>query len=129
MAQVHRFLNRLDEFVVLIRRVIAENIHVKAGTFLDHGKPDATSPDDRDGLACDFITQEWQVRMPESPLVFAREMFGAPQLSRQRPKQEECEFSRRFGEHVGGVCERNLVAIGVGAIDVVETNRKLSHNF
>ena len=55
-------------------------------------------------------------------------MLGAPQFARQVSQREEGELRRGFGEHVGGVGEGNLVAVGVGAVDVVEPDRVLRHD-
>ena len=43
-------------------------------------------------------------------------------------QSKEGELRGGFGEHVSSVGERNLVAVGVGAIDVVESHRILRDN-
>src|SRR5690348_18016696 len=58
LPQIHSFLYRDYILVVLISRVVAENIHVETSTFLDHGEPNAACSDDRDGFAGDFIAQK-----------------------------------------------------------------------
>ena len=125
VAQVHRFLNRLHVFVILVGRVVAQHVHVEAGALLDHGQADASGADDRDGFAGDFVSEKRQIRMPVSPLVFASQMLGAPHFAGQGAHHEKCEFGRGFGEDVGGVGEGNLVSVGVGAVDVVETDGDL----
>src|SRR5260370_7123031 len=50
MAQVHRLLNRVYIFMVLISRVVTENIHVKPSTLFDHRQANPPPPDDRDRL-------------------------------------------------------------------------------
>src|SRR5579859_2229081 len=72
MAQVHRLLNALDELVVLVRRVVAQDVHVESGALLDHRQADAPSPDDRKRLSGDLVPEEGKIRMPESPVVLAR---------------------------------------------------------
>src|SRR5690242_11700636 len=66
--------------------------------------------------------------MPEPPLVLSREVLGRPQPPCQSAHDEECKLGRRFGEYIGGIRERNLAAVGVRAIDVVETHRQLGDN-
>ena len=83
IAQVHRLLNGFYVFVILVCRVIAQDVHVKTGTFLDHRKTNAAGADNRDGFASYFVAEEGEIWVPESPFVLARKMLGAPQLSRQ----------------------------------------------
>src|SRR5215470_5581669 len=78
MTQIVRFLNTLDVFAVLVGRIVAENVHVEAGALLDHRQPDSAGADDGNGLSGNFVAKEWQVRMPESPLVLARQVLSAP---------------------------------------------------
>ena len=129
MAQIHVLLNSSDVIVVLISRVVAQHVHVEAGAFLDDGQPDASRADDRDGLARYLVAQKRQVRMPISPLVVAGEVLGGPHLARQHAKHEEGELRGSLGENVGRVGERNLVAVGVGTVDVVESDGELGHDF
>ena len=67
--------------------------------------------------------------MPESPLVFARKVLCRPHFARQQPQHEECKFGGGFGQNVGGVGEGNLIAVRVGAINVVESDGELRDNF
>src|ERR1700733_15831302 len=67
--------------------------------------------------------------MPVSPLVVASEVLGRPHLAGQHAEHEKGELSSGFGEHIRGVGKRNLIAVGVGAIDVVEAHGKLGNNF
>src|SRR5437773_7045563 len=83
VPQIHTLLNCVYILVVLIGRVVAENIHVETGAFLDHGESNPTRADNRDSLARDFIAKEWQIGVPESPLVVTCEVLGWPQLSRE----------------------------------------------
>src|SRR6202035_1423159 len=83
VAQVHGFLDGFDEFVILISRVVAQNVHIEAGALFDQRQPDASRADDGDRFAGNFIAEEWQVRMPVSPLVFPREVLGWPHLARK----------------------------------------------
>ena len=69
MAQIHHFLNRLYILMILISRVIAQNVHIEPGAFLDHGQANAAGADDRDSLAGYFVAKKRQIRMPVAPLV------------------------------------------------------------
>ena len=120
---------RLNVFVVFIRRVVAQKVHIKAGALLDHRQTNSPGADDRNGFAGDFIAQKRQIWMPESPLVIAGQVLRWPHLPRQHSQHEEREFSSRFREHVGSMGEGNFVLVGVRAIDVVKPNRELGHNF
>src|SRR5215475_808370 len=122
MPEIVRFLNTLDVFVVLVRRVVAENVHVEAGTFLNHGQADSARADDGDRLSGDFIAEEGQGWVPESPFVLAREMLGTPQLAGESAHHEEGEFRGCLCENVGGIREWNVIAVRVGAVDVVEAH-------
>ncbi len=74
-AEGHRLLNCFHVVMVLIRRIVAENVHIESGAFLDHCQPDSPRANDGDGLAGNFVAQKRQVRMPEPPFVLARQMF------------------------------------------------------
>ena len=115
--------------MILIRRVVAQNIHIEPGTFLDHGQADPPGADDGHSLARHFVSEKRQIRMPVAPLVFPRQVFRRPHFSSQRAHHEKRKFRGGFGKHVRGVGERNLVAIGIGAVDVVEAHGDLRHNF
>src|SRR5208283_482103 len=81
-----------------------------------------------DGLAGNFIAEKRQVRMPVAPLVFSDQMLGAPKFAGEGSKGEEGELRSGLSENVSGVGEWDLVPVGVGAIDVVESHRVLRHN-
>src|SRR5438552_4616054 len=127
VAQIHQLLNGSDVLVVVIRRVIAKNIHVKTRALLDHGQADAAGADDRDRLVRDFVAEEWQEWMPRRPLLFPYEALALPHLARQHAHHKKGELSRRFGEHVSGVRKWNFVFVRVGAVDVVKTDRDLRY--
>jgi hypothetical protein len=129
MAEIHDLLNCLHIVVVLVNRVVTQDIHIEASAFLDHGQTDASGADHRDGLAGNFIAKKRQIGMPESPLVIACEMFRAPHFSRQDAHHEKRKLRRGFGEDIGSVGEGNFEAIGVGAVDVVEADGVLRHGF
>ena len=129
VPQIHLFLNGFDVVVILVGRVVAQHVHIEAGAFLDHGQSDTSRADDRDRFPGDFVPQKRQVRMPVSPLVLARQMLGRPHLAGQHAQHEEGELRSGFGENVGRMGERNLIAIGVGAIDIVKSDGNLGHNF
>src|SRR5260370_792792 len=128
MAQVHRLLNRVYIFMVLISRVVTENIHVKPSTLFDHRQANAARADDRDRLASCFVPQKRQIGMPEAPPVFACEVLGRPQLSGDSSQHEEGELRGRLGKNVSGVGERGLVTVRIRAIDIVKTYRELRDN-
>ena len=67
--------------------------------------------------------------MPISPAIVAREVLGWPHLAGKHTEHEESEFRGGLGENVCRVSERNLVAVGIGTVDVVESNGILSHDF
>jgi len=67
--------------------------------------------------------------MPVVPAILPHQLFPVPQFAGEGSQNKKREFGRGLGEHVGSVGERNLVAIGIGAVDVIEPNRKLGHNF
>ncbi len=129
VAQVHHLLDGGDVLVIVIRRVVAKHVHVKPRTFLDHRQPNPSGADDRDRLAGDFVAEKRQKRMPRRPLLFPHQAFTLPHLTREHPHHEKRELGGRFGKHVGGVGERNLVLVGVSAVDVVEPDRDLRHDF
>ena len=114
--------------MVLISGVIAQNIHIEPGALLDHGQPDAPSSDDRNRFPRHFVAQKRQVGMPVVPFVFTQKMLCRPHLPGQRAQHEEGKLCRSFSEHVGGMDERNLIAVGVGAIDVVKADSNLRHH-
>src|SRR6185369_4540253 len=66
--------------------------------------------------------------MPVAPFVLTCKVLSSPHAACECSHHEKGEFSSCFGEDVGGVGKRNLVAIGICAIDVVETNGNLRHN-
>ena len=114
--------------MILIGRIVAKDIHVEPGAFLDHGQANPSGADNRDRLSCDFVPQKRQVGMPVAPLVFPRQMLRSPQFSCQSAHHEEREFRGGFSQHVCGMSEGNLVPVGIGAIDVVESNCNLRHH-
>src|SRR5258708_7443047 len=67
--------------------------------------------------------------MPISPAVLARQMFGGPEFASERAHHEEGKLRRRFGQNVGGVGERNFIFVGIGAVDVVKSDRELRDHF
>src|SRR6516165_8241344 len=71
MAKIHELLDCLYELLILVCRVIAQDVHVEARAFFDHRLADATCPYDRDVLASDLISKKGQKRVPGSPAFFA----------------------------------------------------------
>src|SRR5215468_3273399 len=71
MTQVHQLLNRFDIFVILIRRVVAKNVHVETRTLFNHRQTYAPRADDGDGFARDLVAEKRQERMPRWPLLLA----------------------------------------------------------
>src|SRR5581483_11801313 len=74
VPKIMNLLHGLDESIILIRRVVAQNIHVEPDTLLNEGLPDTAGPNYRHGLSGDLIPEKGQVRMPEAPLVLSRQM-------------------------------------------------------
>src|ERR1700681_3150579 len=66
--------------------------------------------------------------MPISPLILTRQMFGRPEFTSQSPHQEKGKLGSRLRKHVRGICKRNFIFVGVGAVDIVESNGELRHN-
>src|SRR5215469_9708559 len=128
MPQIENFLDALHKRVILIGRVIAEYVHVETNAFLDKREADAPGADHGDRFPGNFVAEKRQIGMPESPLVFAGQMLGRPHLARQHAEHEEGEFCGRFGQDLCRVGERNLEAIRIGAIDVVEPHSILSND-
>ena len=48
-----------------------ENVHVEADALLDHSETNAPGANDSDGLSGDFVSQEWKIGMPCTPLLVA----------------------------------------------------------
>ena len=96
--------------------------------FLIIARPMRPVPMIGDGLAGDFIAKERQKRMPRRPLLFAHQSLALPHFARQHPHHEKRELGGRFGEHIGRVRERDFVFVGVGAVDVIESDGDLRHN-
>src|SRR5579871_2617747 len=69
MPQRINLLDRSYKRLVLVRRVIAQRVHVEADTLLDERQSNPASANDLDGLASHFVAQKRQVWMPESQLV------------------------------------------------------------
>src|SRR5439155_9039550 len=92
VAQVHQILNRFDEFMILIRRVVAKNVHVEPGTFFDHRKADSPRANYGDGFTSDFIAEEWQERMPRRPFLFTHQSLALPHFSREHSHHEKREL-------------------------------------
>ena len=123
MAKIHDLLYSRNVLKVLICRVITKNIHVEPGTFLDHGKSDPPSSNDRDSLAGYLVTKKWQIRMPEPPLVITCQVLRRPHFAGQRPQHEEGKLSSGFGQHVSRVSKWDLVLVGIVTVDIVKANR------
>src|SRR5258708_1786377 len=121
VAQVHRLLNRADEFVIPICRVVAQNVHVEPRALLDHRQANAPGANNGHGLSSNLVAEEGKVRVPESPVIFAGQMFSRPQPPRQTSQDEKRKLRGGFSKNVGGVRERNLETVGVSAIDVVKS--------
>ena len=129
VPEIHQLLDRRDELVILINRVVTRDIHIEPGAFLDDRQTDAASADNRDGFARDLIAKEWQKRMPRRPFLFAHQALALPHFAREHAHHEKRKLGGRFGKHVGGVRERDLIFVRVGAIDVVKADGNLRHDF
>ena len=51
-SEIHQGLNSSNVFVVLVRRVVAQDVHVHSGALLDHRQADSPGADDCNRLAC-----------------------------------------------------------------------------
>src|SRR5204863_4326237 len=100
---------------------------VETRALLDYRKAYASSTDDGNGLARDLVAKERQERVPRRPLLVPDQTLALPHLARQHSHHEKSELGGRFGKHVGGVREWDLVFVGVGAVDVVEADSDLRH--
>src|SRR5262249_2265161 len=129
VAQIHQFLNGFEVVVILIRRIVAEDVHVEAGALLDHGQPDASGADDRYCLAGDFVAEKWEIRMPEAPRVLACEMLGSPHPAREVTHYEKSELGGGFSKNLSRIGKWNVVTVSVSTIDVVEPDSVLRHYF
>src|SRR5215469_13610388 len=98
--------------MILICRVVAQHVHVKTNALLDERQSNPSGANHGDSLASHFVTQKRQIRMPESPLVLACQMFRSPHPPRQRTHHEERKLGCGLREYVRGMRERNLVMIG-----------------
>src|SRR3954471_14552083 len=67
--------------------------------------------------------------MPRAPLFLADLVFARPELARERSQHEEGELGGSFGENVSSIGERNLVAVGICAVNVVEADGDLGDDF
>src|SRR6516165_9820615 len=63
VPKVHDRLYRFDVFVILICGVIAQNVHIKPGAFLNHGQADSPRTDDGDRFASDLVAKKRKVWM------------------------------------------------------------------
>src|SRR5579859_6539857 len=115
--------------MVLISGVVAQDIHIKARTFPDHGLANAAGADHRDRLAADLIAQKRQKWMPRPPPALAHQLLTIPKTAGHSPHHEEGELRSGLGQHVGGVGNGYLVAVGIHPADVVEAHGNLRHNF
>src|SRR5208283_2785608 len=112
----------------LVGRIKAQDVHVESRALLDESEADAARAYDGDGFSGHLIPEKRQVGMPVVPFVFSRQVFGRPHLSGEIAHQEEGKFRRCFGEHVGSMREGDFVAIGVAAVNVVETDGDLGYH-
>ena len=113
----------------LIDGIVAEEIDVEGHRLLHERLADPPRADDGYGLARDLIAQERQIGVPRSPAVLAHQALARVELARHAPEDQQAKLRRGFGENVGGVGEGNLVAVGVGAVDVVKAYGVLRHHF
>src|SRR5689334_20061237 len=115
--------------MVLVCRVVAQDVHIHAGALLDHGQADPAGANDGHSLPSDFISQKGKERMPCTPTFFAYEFFARPKLTCDCAHHEEREFCCSFRENVRSVGEWDFVAVRVGTINVVETDCDLCDHF
>src|SRR5947207_12431039 len=92
VPEIHQLLDRRDELVILINRVVTKDIHIEPGAFLDHRQTDAAGADNRDGFARDLIAKEWQKRMPRGPFLVAHQSLALPRFAREHAHHEKRKF-------------------------------------
>src|SRR5581483_3619772 len=66
--------------------------------------------------------------MPVAPVVLPHHVLGGPHLACQRAQHEKGKLGSSLSENVRSMGKRNLVTIGVGTVDIVETYGYLRHN-
>src|SRR5882724_5377745 len=77
-AQVHHLLRVGSKLVVLVNRIVAKHVHVKASAFLDQRQPNASGADHGNGLAGNLVAQEGKKWMPCAPLLVAHHLLAVP---------------------------------------------------
>src|SRR5207248_11184571 len=128
MPEVHQRLDGRDVLSVLIRGVVAQDIHIHAGALFDQGKPDSSCADDSYGLACHFIAQKGKKWVPSSPALLADQFLARPEFARHCSHDKEGELGRCLNKEVGSVCKPNPITVGIRAVDVVEAHSNLRYN-
>src|SRR4051794_25994928 len=113
----------------MIRRVVAQDVHVETGALLNHCQSNSPGANNRDRLASHLIAEEWKKWVPGWPFLLPHQALALPHLTRQHAHHQERELRRRFRQHVGRVRKWNLVLVSVGTVDVIETYRDLRHDF
>src|SRR5437868_11137346 len=93
VPEIHQLLDRRDELVILINRVVTRDIHIEPGAFLDDRQTDAASADNCDGFARDLIAKEWQKRMPRRPFLFAHQALALPDRKSTRLNSSHVSIS------------------------------------
>src|SRR5260370_17348779 len=97
VAQIHELLDGRDKLLILIDRVVTEDVHVESGALVDHRFADSAGADDGNGLPRNLITQKGQEWVPESPPIFAHQLFPVPKTPPERAPHEQAELGRLAG--------------------------------
>ena len=104
---------------------MAQHVHVEADRLLDHALADPARPDHGQRAAGDLVPEPGQVGVPGRPLARAHLDLGRVEPARDGPHHEEGVLGGGVGQDVGGVGERDPVAVGGRAVDVVDAHRDL----
>ncbi len=128
VAQLGHAPDLREEAAVVGRRVVAQDVHVEADRLLHEAASDAAHAHDRERPSRHLVAEPRLVGVPGRPLVGADLHLGRVELPRDGAEDEERELRGGVGEDVGRVRERDAVAVGGGAVDVVEPDRHLRHD-
>ena len=71
MAQIHHALYTCDVLMILVSRVVAQDVHIHSCALLDHRQSDSPGANDGHSFARNFVSQKGKKRMPGSPAIFA----------------------------------------------------------
>src|SRR5215212_10046533 len=73
VTQLHQFLNSSNVLIVMIRRVVAQDVHVETGALLDHCQSNSPGANNRDRLASHRIAEERKKLVPRWPFLLSHQ--------------------------------------------------------